>query len=218
MLKVDLHTHSQMSPDGSLRIADYQSMLDRGFLDYIAVTDHNTISLALKAKEQLGDKIIVGEEISAREGEIVGLYLSSTIPAGLSVAETADLIHKQGGLVYIPHPFETVRKGLQLDALEGIASAVDIVEVHNGRAIFQDKSMRAIDWAKLYQLPGAASSDAHGKHGWGKTYSIIEEVPTKEKLAELLYKATYQVGSPGMRGVLYPKVNRMKKKLRIKHA
>lgn len=217
MLKVDLHTHSQLSPDGSLRIADYQSMLDRGFLDYIAVTDHNTIAFALKAKEQLGDKIIVGEEITAREGEIVGLYLTATIPAGLSAAATADLIHKQGGLVYIPHPFETVRRGLPLEALEGIASAVDIVEVHNGRSIFQDKSSRATDWAKLYQLPGAASSDAHGRHGWGKTYSVISETPTKDKLSELLYKATYQVGSPGVRGVLYPKVNRMKKKLRIKH-
>ena len=217
MLKVDLHTHSHMSPDGSLQIADYQSMLDRGGLDYIAVTDHNTIDCALKAKEELGDKIIVGEEITAREGEIVGLYLSSAIPAGLSAAETADLIHQQGGLVYVPHPFETVRKGLPLEVLEGIASAVDIVEIHNGRAIFQDKTSRAIDWAKLYQLPGAASSDAHGKHGWGKTYSIIEEAPTKEKLAEQLYHATYQVGSPGVSGVLYPKVNRIKKKLRIKH-
>lgn len=217
MLKVDLHTHSNLSPDGSLKIADYQSMLDRGVLDYIAVTDHNTIEFALKAKEKLGEKIIVGEEITAREGEIVGLYLTTAIPAGLSAAETADLIHKQGGVVYIPHPFETVRKGLALEVLEGIASAVDIVEVHNGRAIFQDKSARATDWAKLYQLPGAASSDAHGKYGWGKTYSVIEGAPTKEKLAELLYKATYRVGSPGVRGVLYPKVNRMRKKLGIQH-
>lgn len=217
MLKVDLHTHSLASPDGSLQLADYQSVLDRGLLDYIAVTDHNTIEFALKAKEKLGDKIIIGEEITAREGEIVGLYLTTTIPAGLSAAETADLIHKQGGLVYIPHPFETVRKGLPLEALEGIASVVDIVEVHNGRAIFQDKSTRAIDWAKLYQLPGAASSDAHGRHGWGKTYSEIKGEPTKEMLAEQLYHATYQVASPGVRGVLYPKLNRMKKKLRITH-
>jgi hypothetical protein len=213
MLKVDLHTHSIASPDGSLRIADYQSMLDRGGLDYIAVTDHNTIEFALKALEKFGDKIIVGEEITAREGEIVGLYLTTAIPAGLSAAETADLIHKQGGLVYIPHPFETVRKGLTLDALEGIANTVDIVEVHNGRAIFQDRSTRAIDWAKLYQLPGAASSDAHGQFGWGKTYSMMKEAPTKEKLAERLYHATFNVESPGVRGVLYPKVNRMRKKL-----
>lgn len=214
MFKVDLHTHSERSPDGSLRRADYQSALDRHMLDCIAVTDHNTIEFAQRLHAELGDKIIVGEEITAREGEIVGLYLRTAIPAGLSAAETADRIHEQGGLVYVPHPFETVRKGLSLEALEQIAESVDIVEVHNGRAMFQDRSARAVEWANLYQLPGAASSDAHGKHGWGKTYSVVAEAPTREHLAELLYEGTCTVGSPGVRGVLYPKVNRLKKKLK----
>lgn len=214
MYKVDLHTHSQQSPDGSLRRADYQSILDRGLLDVIAITDHNSISFAQKLHTELGEKIIVGEEITAREGEIIGLYLKEVVPAGLSAADTADRIHKQGGLVYIPHPFETVRKGLPLAALENISDAVDIIEVHNGRAI-QNKSNEAADWAKLYQLPGAASSDAHGKVGWGKTYSSIEEVPTRDTLAEQLMKATYTVGSPGLRGKLYPKFNRVRNKLRL---
>ena len=215
MFKLDLHTHSIQSPDGSLRRADYQSILDRGILDIIAITDHNSIEFAKRLHAELGEKIIVGEEITAREGEIIGLYLTEVIPAGLSVAETADRIHEQGGLVYIPHPFETVRKGLPLTALEGISDAVDIVEIHNGRAKFQNKTTLAADWAKRYQFASAASSDAHGKSGWGKTYSQISEVPTKEHLAELLFTATYSVGSPGVRGVLYPKVNRLKKKLRI---
>jgi predicted metal-dependent phosphoesterase TrpH len=214
MYKVDLHTHSQQSPDGSLRQADYQSILDRGLLDVIAVTDHNSISFAQKLHAELGEKIIIGEEITAREGEIIGLYLQEVVPAGLSAAETADRIHKQGGLVYIPHPFETVRKGLPLPVLEGISESVDIVEVHNGRAT-QNKSSKATDWAKLYQLPGAASSDAHGKVGWGRTFSSINDVPSKENLAEQLVKATHTVGSPGLRGKLYPKFNRVRKKLRL---
>lgn len=217
MYKIDLHTHSVQSPDGSLSKADYQSILDRGLLDVIAVTDHNTISFAQKLHTELGDKIIIGEEITAREGEIIGLYLKEVVPAGLSAAETADRIHQQGGIVYVPHPFETIRKGLTLPALEGISDAVDIVETQNGRAT-QNKSSKAIDWAKLYQLPGAASSDAHGKHGWGKTYSVVDMVPTKENLAEQLMKATYAFGSPGLRGKLYPKFNRVRKKLRLHHA
>ena len=217
MLKIDLHTHSLASPDGGLRRADYQSAIDRGLLDIIAVTDHNDITFAKKLHEEFGDKIIVGEEITAREGEIVGLYLNEAVPAGLSAAETADRIHAQNGLVYIPHPFETVRKGLTLSDLEGIAQSVDIVEFHNGRAIFQDRATKAIDWAKLYTLPGAASSDAHGKSGWGKTYSLIKEVPTRDTLAELLYNAKYTVGSPGVWGILYPKFNRTKKMLGMSH-
>jgi predicted metal-dependent phosphoesterase TrpH len=217
MFKVDLHTHSIKSPDGSLRRADYQSILDRGMLDVIAVTDHNSIEFAQQLHSELGNRIIIGEEITAREGEIIGLFLSSLIPAGLSAAETADHIHEQGGLVYVPHPFETVRTGLSLTDLENIAESVDIIEIHNGRAVFQDKATLAVDWAKRYQLPGAASSDAHGKHGWGKTYSLIAESPTKDNLSELLYSATYQVGSPGIRGMLYPKVNRMRRRLGFKH-
>ncbi len=214
MYKLDLHTHSVQSPDGSLRQADYQSILDRGLLNVIAITDHNSIAFALKLHAELGDRIIVGEEISAREGEVIGLFLKEVVPAGLSAAETADRIHRQGGLVYIPHPFETVRKGLSLQALEGISESVEIVETQNGRAI-QNKGSKAADWAKLYQLPGAASSDAHGKHGWGKTYSVIDQVPTRENLAEQLMKATYAISSPGIRGLLYPKFNRVRKKLSL---
>lgn len=213
MLKIDLHTHSQASPDGGLRRADFQSAFDRGVLDYIAVTDHNTLTFATQLHAEFGDKIIVGEEVTTREGEIIGLYLTEEVPAGLSAAETADRIKAQGGLVYIPHPFESVRKGLPLADLESISQSVDIVEVHNGRAVFQDKATKAVDWAKLYKLPGAASSDAHGKSGWGKTYSVISDAPTRDTLAELLYHAKYEVGSPGVRGVLYPKFNRAKKKL-----
>jgi hypothetical protein len=216
MYKIDLHTHSVQSPDGSLRQTDYQSILDRGLLDVIAVTDHNNIAYAQKLHTELGDKIIVGEEITAREGEIIGLYLKEVIPAGLSAAETTDRIHKQGGIVYVPHPFETVRKGLPLAALEGISDAVDIVETQNGRAI-QNKSTKATDWAKLYQLPGAASSDAHGKYGWGRTYSVVDEVPTRENLIEQLIKATYFTGSPGLMGKLYPKFNRIRKMLGLCH-
>lgn len=214
MYKVDLHTHSVHSPDGSLRQADYQSILDRGLLDVIAVTDHNTIIFAKKLHAELGNKIIIGEEISAREGELIGLFLNEVVPAGLSAAETADRIHQQGGLVYVPHPFETVRKGLPLLALEGISGAVDIVETQNGRAL-QNKGSKASDWTKLYQLPGSASSDAHGKYGWGKTYSMVAEMPTKENLVEQLMNATYAAESPGLLGMLYPKFNRARKKLRL---
>lgn len=213
MYKVDLHTHSVASPDGSLRKADYQSILDRGLLDVIAVTDHNTIDFAKMLKKEFGTRIIVGEEISTHEGDIVGLYLSSVVPPGLSAAETADRIHELGGIVYIPHPFETHRKGLSLSALEDISESVDIVEIHNGRETLQKRGLQATDWAKLYQLPGAASSDAHGKYGWCKTYSLLSEIPNRDNIGELLFGATYNVGFPGIRGILYPKFNRVRKML-----
>lgn len=214
MIKVDLHTHSIASPDGSLTERDYRKMLDTGKLDCIAVTDHNTISFAKELHAKLGDRIIIGEEITTLEGEIIGLYLTETVKPGMSAADTVRAIKQHGGLVCIPHPFETVRKGVTHATLEVIANDVDIIETRNGRAVFQNKSKHAKAWAVLHRAPGAASSDAHGWHGWGRTYSIIREMPTRATLAALLASATYKVGLPGVRGVLYPKLNRIRRKRR----
>jgi Predicted metal-dependent phosphoesterases (PHP family) len=74
MYKVDLHTHSIASPDGSLNEDNYRKMLETGRLDCIAVTDHNTIAFAKELHANLGDRIIVGEEITTLDGEIIGLF------------------------------------------------------------------------------------------------------------------------------------------------
>jgi predicted metal-dependent phosphoesterase TrpH len=216
LYKVDLHTHSTASPDGSLMLRHYRQALERRLLDCIAVTDHNTIAAAQNMHTELGKQIIVGEEITAQEGEIVGLYLTEVIPKGLSALEVVDRIRQQGGLVYIPHPFETVRKGINAQTLEQIADKVDIIEIHNGRAIFQNHNAKALQWAARHEVPGAASSDAHGIGGWGKTYTMLESLPTRQTLVAQLANASYQRGFPGVRGILYPKFNRMR--ARRKHA
>jgi len=212
VIKVDLHTHSVASPDGSLTDADYRLMLKTGKLDCIAVTDHNTITFAKELHDQLGDKIVIGEEIMTKDGEIIGLYLKKAVKPGQTAAETVAAIKKQGGLVYIPHPFETFRHGLQLDTLGAIADGVDIIETGNGRAVFQNKSRLAISWALSHHVPGAASSDAHGWHGWGKSYTLVEKLPSRTTLLNLLERAMFRVRPPGLRGIVYPKLNRLRRK------
>lgn len=210
MCKLDLHTHSVASPDGGLRAADYYHMLEQEGLACIAITDHNTITFAQELQAELGERIIVGEEIMTTAGEIIGLYLKKAVPAGLSLAETVRRITQQDGLVYVPHPFETRRHGLSAEALAGIVGDIAIVEIRNGRAVFQNRSKAAYAWAAEHDLPGAASSDAHGRHGWGKTYSVVAEPPTRDTLVSLLRNARYYSGSPGVRGVLYPKFHRLR--------
>jgi len=211
MYKIDLHTHSQASPDGALSADDYRRMLASGKLDYIAVTDHNRIDFAVELQAQLGRQIIIGEEITTMQGEIIGLYLARAVSAGLSLTEAVTAIHEQGGLVYIPHPFETVRKGITTPDLSSIAAEVDIIETYNGRTL-QNKANRAITWAAKHKVPGAASSDAHGWIGWGKTYSVLLDAPTRENLLEQLAMATGSHGSVGIRGRLYPKLNRLRRR------
>lgn len=216
MYRIDLHTHSQASPDGALTTAHYARMLTLG-LHCVAVTDHNTTAFASELHAKLGDRIIVGEEITTAEGEIIGLFLRRTIPAGLSLAEAVQAIKQQHGLVYVPHPFETVRKGLSLAALDTIAAEVDIIETRNGRAVFQNRGALAAAWAAEHGVAEAASSDSHGWHGWGRAYTEVAEPPVRDTLVRLLAEARLVCRGPGVRGLLYPKVNRLRKGVR-RHA
>jgi len=207
---LDLHTHSYGSPDGGLSLAQYQRMLEGGTLDYIAITDHNRIDTAQAIQATLGDHIIVGEEIMTTEGELIGLYLHEPVPAGLSPLKAAEAIKAQNGLVYVPHPFETVRSGLSVEALGSIASLVDIVETHNGRAMFQNKHAEAQAWATDHTKPCAASSDAHGWYGWGRTYTVIDQEPNRQNLCSQIAQSTVSGRTVGL-GIVYPKLNRLRK-------
>jgi predicted metal-dependent phosphoesterase TrpH len=211
--KIDLHTHSSLSHDGGISELQYQKILNENLVNYIAITDHNSVELAIKLNSQLGERIIVGEEIMTTTGEIIGLYLTETIPPGLSPEQTIQKIRQQNGIVYIPHPFETIRKGLHPQVMEEIVNEIDIVEVGNGRAFVQNKSEQAVVWAKLNQKPGAASSDAHGIHGVGRTYTLVHEKPARNNLIELVSSSIPNAERPKIRALLYPKYNKIKKKV-----
>ena len=209
--KVDLHTHSVASPDGGITLRQYRKALETGVLDCIAITDHNRIDFATHAKASLGERIIVGEEILTMLGEIIGLFLEKPVKPGLSPEATIKAIKQQGGIVYIPHPFETIRKGLHPATLELIQGDVDILEACNGRAFLQNRSHQALVWSKLNHVAPAASSDAHGFQGLGRTFSVLDDIPNRDTLTALLKGGTLQAQRPKFRGLLYPKYNKVKK-------
>lgn len=214
MYRVDFHTHSIASKDGSIRPEQYRAALEADLLHYIAVTDHNRIDMAEELHKELGDKIIIGEEISTTEGDIIGLFLNKVVEPHQTPADAIKAIKAQGGLVYIPHPFETVRKGMQAKTLEALIDQIDIIEIHNGRAMMQDRSKKAIVWATLHHKARAASSDAHGAQGLCKTYTVLNEPPTRDNLIELLHKSQAIVARPPLKTLLYPKMNRARKNFR----
>lgn len=214
MLRIDLHTHSQDSPDGSITSEQYVHIFENGILDYIAITDHDSIKFATNLQKSLGDKIIVGEEITTSQGEIIGLFLNEVIRPGMSAADTVKAIKSQRGLVYIPHPFETVRKGISKQTLESIIDDVDIIETYNGRAFFQNKGPEAATMARISNIPGTASSDAHGMKGLGTAYANIEKEPTAANLPKQLQTAKLSMQRPPLKTLLYPKINRIKKGLK----
>lgn len=214
MIKIDLHTHSVGSPDGGITAEEYGRLLDDKVLDMIAVTDHDSIEQALVIQNKLGPRIIIGEEITSLEGEIIGLFLKQKVEPGLSALQTVQAIKSQGGLVYIPHPFETVRKGITQSVIDSISDEIDIVEVYNGRAVFHNKGPQALTWARLHNKIGAASSDAHGLKGVGTTYSSVESVPTKESFLEVLKTERLTTKRPPLLSLFYPKYNRFRDKIK----
>jgi predicted metal-dependent phosphoesterase TrpH len=211
MFKIDLHTHSTVSPDGGISFEQYVHAIDHELLDFIAVTDHNTIRMAQELQQALGKKIIIGEEIMTAQGEIIGLFLQEAIRPGLSLVDTIKAIKAQKGVVYLPHPFETVRKGLSQNDVDAIGDDIDIVEVYNGRAFVQNRGPQATTWARIHEKACAASSDAHGAKGLGSAYTDIKEEPTAKTLPELILYGHCSMQRPPLRTLLYPKANRLRK-------
>jgi predicted metal-dependent phosphoesterase TrpH len=214
VIRIDLHTHSEASPDGGITPEQYAKLLESETLDVIAITDHDRVDFALGMQKALGHEyIIVGEEITTSDGEIIGLYLSSKVEPGMSAEDTADAIHAQNGLVYIPHPFEKIRKGLQAETLQNIMHKVDIIETINGRAFTKKHNAKSYTWATKHQKVSSASSDAHGVKGVGRTYTMIPNRPTRNTLLAELQNATLAHSRPPLRSYFYPKINRLRQKI-----
>jgi predicted metal-dependent phosphoesterase TrpH len=140
-------------------------------LGAIAVTDHNEISGALEAHaraEQAGVKVIVGEEVkTADEGEVIGLFIEEKIPRGLSLGETIGRIREQGGVVYVPHPFDRMHSVPDYEHLLRVLDEVDAIEIFNSRVAIGAFNDEAARFAAKYRIPAGAGSDAHVPQGLG---------------------------------------------------
>ncbi len=115
-LRLDLHNHTAFSPDGLMSPAELLAAAKARGLSCIAITDHNTIrgalqGVALAESDPTLPRVIPGVELSTRDGEVIGLYLSEEIPSRLTVVEAVVRIRAQGGLVCLPHPYDVLRRG-----------------------------------------------------------------------------------------------------------
>ena len=176
-IKVDMHTHSEYSPDSRTPVASQAAAIKAAGLDVVCATDHNTIEGALRLRELAdGFRVIVGEEVSSRDGEIIGLFLDKPIPRGLSAEETIARIRDQGGLVSVPHPFSRNRRfHLRRSVLERVWKDVDCIEVFNAREAFTQDNVRAAAFASEKGIPGAVGSDAHRASEIGRAWVEVEE-------------------------------------------
>jgi predicted metal-dependent phosphoesterase TrpH len=158
-------------------------------LDVDAVTDHNEIAGGLEAlalAERYGVRVIVGEEVKTSEGEVIGLFLTERIPSGLTFAETIAEIKRQGGIVYVPHPFDRMHMVPGSLLLKANLTDVDVIEVFNSRIAYPGFNERAVRFAERHRVPAAAGSDAHVLAGLGTALTGMSQFTGPDDFVEAL--------------------------------
>jgi predicted metal-dependent phosphoesterase TrpH len=167
----DMHMHTSWSHDCTVDPADLIMYAEGNGLDAIAVTDHNRFGGALETIELARDRdlvVIPGEEVKTKgQGEVIGLFLKEEIPVGMSFADTVAAIKEQGGLVYLPHPFDRMHSIPDPATMQRHVADIDIFEVYNARLLFEAYNDEALRFARKYNLTMGAGSDAHVLQGVG---------------------------------------------------
>ncbi len=175
LIDVDLHMHTDHSGDCETPVEVLLATARAQGLGAIAVTDHNEVSGALEARERAREsdarppvKVIVGEEVkTASEGEVIGLFIEEKIPRGMSLRETVAEIKRQGGLVYVPHPFDRMHAVPDYEHLRTIVDDVDAIEIYNPRVAIGAFNEEAERFAAKYRIVAGAGSDSHVAQGLG---------------------------------------------------
>ena len=170
-IAVDLHLHTEWSHDCSTQADELIDHAEAIGLGGIAVTDHNAFGGALEAVELARDRdlvVIPGEEVKTLDqGEVIGLFLQEEIPRGMSFGETIEAIREQGGLVYLPHPFDRLHAIPDPAMLHAHLEEIDVLEVFNARLLRESFNDEALRFARKYRLLQGAGSDAHVLQGVG---------------------------------------------------
>ncbi|GAC1466106.1 MAG: CehA/McbA family metallohydrolase [Ktedonobacteraceae bacterium] len=183
--KADLHMHSTYS-DGIGTIEQILNHVQhKTDLDVIALTDHDVIEGSLRMRDlwQEGHyrfDFIVGEEVSTKEGHLLGLFIEKLVPQGLSMERSVDLIHEQGGLAIIAHPLHPLFKhSCSRETLDRIQNSKDVwfdaIETWNASFCGIYANQQAMRANRLvYGLPEVGNSDAHTLNAIGRGRTWFE--------------------------------------------
>ncbi|MFL5886838.1 MAG: CehA/McbA family metallohydrolase [Thermoleophilaceae bacterium] len=191
LIHVDLHMHTNHSHDCATTVDKLLESAKAQGLGAIAVTDHNEISGALEAAERAdGIKVIVGEEVkTADQGEVIGLFIDQKIPRGMTLEETIAEIRRQGGLVYVPHPFDRMHSVPDYEHLLSVVEDIDAIEVFNPRVAFSAFNEEAARFAAKYRIAAGAGSDSHVPQGLGSVKIEMRDFSGPEEFLDSLRDA-----------------------------
>jgi len=162
-VRVDLHSHTMWSGDSTTTPDEIERAVVESGIDVLCITDHNAIAGAVELAGRLPCRVVVGEEMRTSSGELIGLFLTDRVSMGQPADDTARAIREQGGIVYVPHPFDPMRGNLAEQALVRLADdgLIDAVEVLNAKTSLDSLNRRAVEFADAHGLLRGGGSDAH---------------------------------------------------------
>lgn len=206
--KADTHIHTKYSGFSKYSfipfpesIAEPKTMVQaagKKGLDVVCITDHDSIEGAVQAKKQtLGNhqkvEVVIGEEISSRDGEILALFIEEFIKPNQSAEETIDLIHDQGGIAVAPHPFS-----VHCPCLGWKISQLDLDGIEIFNAIHREgfSNLVALKEGCVNGEAKMGGSDAHSPKMVGNGYTVFKG-STQDDLKKAIKKGeTSYGGSP----------------------
>ncbi|MFT4049599.1 MAG: glycosyltransferase [Solirubrobacterales bacterium] len=192
-IDVDLHMHTNHSHDCATPVEVLLETAKVQGLGAIAVTDHNLVSGAHEAAakaDEYGVKIIIGEEVKTKDqGEVIGLFIEEQIPKGVTLQEAIADIKRQGGLVYVPHPFDRMHSVPDYKHLLEVLEDIDLIEVFNPRVAFSAFNDEAARFAAKYRIVAGAGSDSHVAQGLGSVRINMYDFDGPEEFLESLREA-----------------------------
>jgi predicted metal-dependent phosphoesterase TrpH/glycosyltransferase involved in cell wall biosynthesis len=215
----DLHMHTDHSHDCAVPVADLLDYAEAQGLGAIAITDHNVFAGAQEAVQLargLDLVVIPGEEIKTEKGEVIGLFLDEKIERGLPMAETIAAIREQGGVVYLPHPFDRLHTIPDAPTLHRHLPEIDVFEVYNARLLFEGFNDEALRYARKYNLTMGAGSDAHVLQGVGtglvrmRAFENAAEFLISLRSAEIVRRPKSLVYLQGLKWVAQSRARRSK--------
>ena len=200
-----LHMHTTYS-DGTGSVEEVLAFAQtRTDLDVIAVTDHDTIQGALRARDLVASggyrfEVIVGEEISTREGHLLALFLERPVRPGLSIERSIEMVHEQGGLAIVAHPFNRIfRHSVQRNVMDRLLRQPEVhpdgIETLNGSFAGIGSSRVAMTLSRrLYRWAETGGSDAHTPTAIGCARTRFDGTTAADLRAALLARTTAPTG------------------------
>ncbi len=201
--RADLHLHTTFSDGTSTPEEVLNFCLSRTELRVLAITDHDTIDGALRARRFAdehpdvfsGMQVIVGEEVSTRDGHVIGLFLEEWIPPGMDAAHTVAAIHRQGGIAIAAHPYTNLMKWNNLVGVGDLVHSLpfDAVEIRNSN--FSEFRANRKAERNLGTKAQLGSSDGHFLESIGRCFTTFPGATAADLRNAITSRRTLAEGS-----------------------